>query len=144
MKVILLAFLVLILMIFAVGAWDDSNRNDAISRNFIGMFHAQRTGFRVISDDVTNYIESCCEGRQQAIDLLRINGFEIHENPRPDPEKLKMSIKEAGFDHDETIYARRSAGISRFWRFSTYYEVTLYIKKDNFVHAYAVVKTDYL
>ena len=144
MKLALLVFLSFLSLIVATSFWDRAGQQDLSSRSFVGKFHAQGTRFRVISEDITQYIMSCCEKRSQAIQLLEDYGFKVKVYNNPDPQKLAQSIRESGLDHDEIVYGRRSAGIFRFWRIFTYYQVTLYLKDGEVIGVYATANTDHL
>ena len=140
-KLVLLVFLFLAGAITATNYWDKAAQKNMPSQSFIGMFHAQGSRWRNISEDVTRYMQACCKTRQEAIALLRMNGFSVQEFPQP--ENLERSTKEAGFDHDQFIAGVRLPGLFRFWRFFTEYRVTVYLKNEEITGVYAVVRVVY-
>lgn len=74
-----------------------------------------------ISDHVTRYVKSCCEMRDQAVKLLRDNGFTVNVGERYDP-------KHPGTHgvYDEKLFGERSGG--NFLYASKTYRAVLYVK----------------
>ncbi len=120
---------------------------------FIDIFHARSGGGFSVYDRALEYVKKCCVERNDAIALLKKNGFKIKIindpdevaklNKRLEKSKRNWPIEEQVY-FDEFIIGNRGTGILRFWMFNTSYHASFRMKKGKVVRVYAKVDTDYL
>lgn len=124
---------------FSIDGVRASEKND---RPFVELFHERGTGFYVITGVAKQYIDTCCKDKRSAINLLEDNHFHVSiVSSSDDVKRLNEHWKTIDQAYEEFIFARRGAGVLRFWRVFTNYKVVLFIKNGKVARVHAVVDT---
>lgn len=115
--------------------------------SFISLFlERQRagSGTGMLTNEATEYIGSCCDNRDEAIQLLHANGFKI--TITSDPAKVSELNKHwqtTAESYSEFISGTRGSSLWRFWEVFTVYRVVLFIKDEKVDRVWAAVDTTF-
>lgn len=100
----------------------------------VGTLHQDGGGNYLVSDAVMAYVRTCCTNREDAIALLKANGFKVYTGGVYDPQS-KGPYQETT-PYDERIFAERLTPIIRLYAWKTY-RVNLYLEQGQVVRVLA-------
>lgn len=111
-------------------------------RQFLDIFSNSQEKSTARSRLVSGYIDNCCATVDEAIALLKKNGFEVtRENSSEKVAQLNKNWDTNG-EYDEFIYGSRGPVWTQFWKITTSYKVLLFVAKGKISRVYADVETN--